>query len=196
MKNYQEKYHSNSFIYHLNTFKMIKSFTLHLKRLSLMAVTGLTIFLCGTSMNAQNSVNFSGTWAFNESKSKMGDSPFRMNATTLVVKHDGNTLTADRTQAGFDGGEMKTTQKLTLDGKVCENTGMMDSKTKSIVTWSADKKSITIATTMVMNMGGDGMEMKTSETWNLGDDNKTLLIESVFAAPDGEMKTSLVYDKK
>jgi hypothetical protein len=175
---------------------MIKSFTSNLKRLSLMAGTGLIIFLCSTSMYAQNSVNFSGTWAFNESKSKLGDSPFRMNATTLVVKHDGNILTDERTQAGFDGGEMKTTQNLTLDGKVCENTGMMDSKSKSIVTWSADKKSITIATTMTFDMGGDSREMKTSETWKLGDDNKTLLIESVFAAPDGEMKTSLVYDKK
>lgn len=170
-------------------------YILNLKRLSLLAGTGLIIFLCSTPLNAQNSVNFSGTWAFNESKSKLGDSPFRMNATTLVVKHDGNTLTNDRTQAGFDGGEMKTTQKLTLDGKVCENTGMMDSKTKSVVTWSADKKAITIATTMVMDMGGESREMKTSETWKLGDD-KTLLIESSFAGPEGEIKTSLVYDKK
>jgi hypothetical protein len=176
--------------------KMGNSYILNLKRLRLLAGTGLIILLCNSTMNAQNSVNFSGTWAFNESKSKMGDSPFRMNATTLVVKHDGNTLTDDRTQAGFDGGEMKTTEKLTLDGKVCENTGMMDSKRKSVVTWSADKKAITIATTMAFDMGGTVNEMKTSETWKLGDDNKTLVIESSFAGPDGETKTTLVYDKK
>ena len=175
---------------------MTKSFTLKLKRLRLLAGAGLIIFLCNSTLNAQNSVNFSGTWAFNESKSKLGDSQFRMNATTLVVKQDGNTLTDERTQAGFDGGEMKTTENLTLDGKVCENTGMMDSKRKSVVTWSADKKAITIATTMSFDMGGDAREMKTSETWKLGDDNKTLLIDTSFAGPDGETKTSLVYDKK
>ena len=175
---------------------MGNSFIFNLKRLRLLTGTGLIILLCNTTLNAQTSVNFSGTWAFNESKSKLGDSQFRMNATTIVVKHDGNTLTDDRTQAGFDGGEMKTTEKLTLDGKVCENTGMMDSKRKSVVTWSADKKSMTIATTMVFDMGGNSQEMKSSETWKLGDDNKTLLIETSFAAPDGEMKTSLVYDKK
>ena len=71
----------------------------------------------------------------------------------------------------------------------------MDSKTKSTVKWSADNKSITIASSTIFNMNGDNMEMKASETWIL-DGDKTLKIETTTSMPDGEMKTSLVYDKK
>jgi hypothetical protein len=114
----------------------------------------------------------------------------------MVVIHEGNNLSDDRTQPGFDGGEMKTTEKLTLDGKVCENIGFMDSKRKSTVSWAEDKKSITIATTIAFNMEGEMREFKTSETWKLGEDGKSLLMETSFTTPDGEMKTTLFYDKK
>ena len=147
-------------------------------------------------VSAQNgTVNFSGNWALNESKSKLGDGPFKMAASTLSVKQDGNNLSIDRTMSGHDGQEMKMTGKYTLDGKVCENSGMMDMKTKSTVIWSVDKKSITIASVTIFNMNGDNMEMKSSEIWKLEGD-KTLKIEATNDTPDGEMKTSLVYDKK
>jgi hypothetical protein len=160
-------------------------------------VITLLLCSCASSIFAQSGgVNFSGSWALNEAKSKFGDSQFRMAATLLVVKHEGNNLSDERTQPGFDGGEMKTSEILTLDGKVCENTGMMDSKRKSVVTWSADKKSITISTTMVFDMGGESREMKSSEIWKLGEDGKSLIIETSFTTPDGDMKTTLFYDKK
>lgn len=142
------------------------------------------------------SINFSGTWTLNETKSKFGDSQFRFGATLLVVTHEGNTLSDERTQPGFDGNEMKTSEKFTLDGNVCENTGFMDSKRKSTVSWTEDKKSITIATSTVFDMNGETREMKSSEIWKLGEDGKSLLIESSFTSPDGEIKNSLFYDKK
>jgi hypothetical protein len=43
-------------------------------------------------------------------------------------------------------------------------------------------------------MNGDTMEMKSSEIWKLEGDK--LAIEATNSMPDGEMKTSLVYDKK
>ena len=176
---------------------MKNSDVLNMGRLRLLFGVGFIIILFSLNATAQNSKpNFSGSWTLNEAKSKFGDSQFRMAAVTMIVKQEGNNLTDDRTQPGFDGGEMKTTEKLTLDGKVCENTGVMDSKRKSTATWSADKKSLLIATTLVFDMGGQATEMKSSETWKFGENNATLLIETSFTAPDGEMKTSLVYDKK
>jgi len=118
-----------------------------------------------------------------------------MASTTLVVKQEGNTLSTDRTMAGPDG-EMKMTNNYTLDGKVSENTGMMDMKTKSTVAWSEDKTSITISSTMVFDMNGESREMKSAETWKLSDGGKTLTIESTRTRPDGDMKTTAVYDKK
>jgi len=91
---------------------------------------------------------------------------------------------------------MKTSEKFTLDGNVCENTAFMDSKRKSTVSWTEDKKSITIATSTVFDMNGETREMKSSEIWKLGEDGKSLLIESSFTSPDGEIKNSLFYDKK
>jgi len=147
-------------------------------------------------VSAQNgTINFSGNWVLNESKSKFGDSPFRMAASILIVKQEGNNLSTERTQNSPDGQEMKTTGKFTMDGKECENSGFMDSKTKSTVKWSADNKSITIASSTIFNMNGDNMEMKASETWMLEGD-KALKIETTNSMPDGELKTTLVYDKK
>jgi hypothetical protein len=156
---------------------------------------GLLILLF-SQVSAQNStINFSGNWALNESKSKLGDGPFKMAASALTVKQEGNNISIDRTMNGPDGQEMKMSGKYTLDGKVCENSGIMDMKTKSTVTWSADKKSITIASTTIFDMNGDNMEMKSTELWKL-EGAKTLTIEATNSTPDGEMKTTLVYDIK
>lgn len=180
----------------MNYINGSKSGKTSLKYLVTFAIS-LLFFSCFTAIYAQSGgANFSGSWGLNETKSKFGDSQFRMAATLLVVKQEGNNLSDERTQPGFDGGEMKTTEILTLDGKVCENAGMMDSKRKSTVTWSADNKSITILTTVVFDMGGQPGEMKSSEIWKLGEDGKSLIIDTSFTTPDGDMKTTLFYDKK
>jgi hypothetical protein len=169
----------------------------NLKGVRLLIPIGLFIILINLPLSAQDGGNnFSGTWGLNETKSNFGDSQFRMAATLMVVKHEGNILSDDRTQPGFDGNEIKTTEKLTLDGKECENIGMMDSKRKSTVAWSPDKKSMTISSSVTFERDGQTMDMKFSEIWKLGEGGKSLLIESSFISPNGEMKTSLVYDKK
>lgn len=160
----------------------------------LMIIGVSVLFLMQVSAQSGN-VDFSGNWVLNESKSKFGDGPFRMASNTLVVKQEGINLTVERTMQGPDG-EMKMTNKYTLDGKVSENTGMMDMKSKSTVTWSQDKSSITIATTMNFDMNGETREMKSTEVWKLGDAGKSLTIEATNPTPDGEMKTTAVYDKK
>jgi hypothetical protein len=146
-------------------------------------------------VSAQNGTpNFSGNWSINETKSNFGDAPFRMAASLLTVNQEGNNLTIDRTVSGPDGQEIKMSGKYTLDGKESENTGFMESKTKSTVTWASDKKSFTIASTTFFNMNGDTMEMKSSEIWKLEGDS--LKIDATNSMPEGDMKTNLVYDKK
>jgi hypothetical protein len=163
------------------------------KKINPFVIIGLALLF--TAQLSAQTVNFSGTWALNESKSKFGDAQFRMAASILSVKQEGNNLSIDRTMNGPDGQEMKMTGKYTMDGKESENSGMMDMKTKSTVTWAADKKSFTIASSTLFNMNGDNREMKSSETWKLEDD-KTLRIDATNDTPDGDMKTSAVYDKK
>jgi len=158
-------------------------------------ILGFVVFsMASTSLFAQ--ANFSGTWTFNESKSNFGDSQFRFAATSMVVTQDANTLTVESTMPSRDGGEMKTSAKYTFDGKVSENP-MFNTTRKSTVTWSPDKTSMIIASTMTFDMNGETREMKSTDTWKLAEGGKVLMIESVRLNRDGEeMKTTAAYDKK
>lgn len=147
-----------------------------------------------TSLFSQ--VNFSGTWTLNQTKSNLGEGMGgRMAAKSLTIVQQANDLTVDRTQDSRDGEEMKTTSKYTLDGKECANTGIMNSKLKSTVTWSADKATLSFANTMVFDRDGDPMEIKSTEAWKLTD-AKTLSIASQSTTPMGDTSVTLVYDKK
>jgi len=156
-------------------------------------LSSIVFMLASAGLFAQS--NFSGTWAFNESKSDFGDSQFRFAATTMVVTQAGNVLTVESTMPGRDGGEMKTTSKYNLDGTVSENP-MFNTTRKSTVAWSADKASMTIASTMTFERDGESREMKSTETWKLTEGGKVLMLESVRPGRDGEMKITVAYDKK
>jgi hypothetical protein len=153
----------------------------------------LVLLLVGAGLYAQP--NFSGTWAFNESKSNFGDSQFRWAITTIAAVQEGNNLTLENTMPGRDGDEVKSTDKLTLDGQVCENPAFNTTR-KSIVTFPEDKSSMIISSTMNFEREGESREFKTVAIWKLAEDGKVLLIESSFPTPDGEIKTTLAYDKK
>jgi hypothetical protein len=156
---------------------------------------GLLVFMfISASLFAQT--NFTGTWALNESKSNFGDSQFRMASTSMVVTQDVKILTVESTRPGRDGGETKTTAKYNLDGTLSENPAFNTTR-KSTVTWSADKTSMTIASTMTMERDGETREIKSSETWKLTEAGKVLMVENVRAGQDGtERKTTAAYDKK
>ena len=154
-----------------------------------------TVVLAFISAGLFAQANFSGTWGFNESKSNFGESQFRFAATTMVVTQAGNVLTVESTMPGRDGGEMKTTSKYNLDGTVSENP-MFNTTRKSTAAWSADKTALTISSTMTFERDGESREMKTTETWKITEGGKVLMLESVRPGRDGEMKTTVAYDKK
>ena len=169
---------------------MIKLGTSKLRKLF-----GVVVF-CMTASGLNAQANFSGTWAFNESKSIFGNSQFRFAATSMVVTQGPNLLSVESTIPSRDGGERKASAKYTLDGKVSENP-MFNSTRKSTVTWSPDKSSLIIASTMTFDMNGETREIKSTETWKLSEGGKVLLIESVRPNREGgETKTTAAYDKK
>lgn len=139
--------------------------------------------------------NLSGTWNFNESKSQLGENRFRMPASKLTIAQDENTLNIERQVKGRDGQDMTMKEKYTLDGKVSENTGFMNSVKKSTVAWSADNKTLTITSTTVMERDGNTTEIKQVENIKISDDGNTLTIDSTSTSPRGERKQTLVYEK-
>jgi hypothetical protein len=159
--------------------------------------TFILSLLVVSSLNSQTGgVNFTGSWAFNETKSSPAQGGFRMGSGSYVITQDGNNLTAERTSTGPDGTERKTTSKYTLDGKECSNTVFNTMVQKSIVQWSADGKSLNFSNTMNMERDGTTTEFKSTQTWKINDADKTLIMESVFNGQNGEVKTTNVYDKK
>jgi len=171
--------------------------------LQILSYTVIFAFLClPMASNAQGSkANFSGTWAFNADKSQMGQSQSQgggqrggFGRGNFVAKQEGNLLTVDRTRTNQDGQSVTTTSKYTLDGKLSVNsTGRGESK--STAKWSADDKSLTIVTTRTFERDGQTTEMKTTEVWSLTSPT-TLTIASTMNTPNGERKTTMVYDKK
>jgi len=170
--------------------------------LQILSYTVLFAFLCfPLTSNAQGSkANFSGTWTFNAEKSQMGEAPQGggmrggFGGGNFVAKQEANLLTVDRTRTNQDGQAVTTTSKYTLDGKESVNsTGRGESK--STATWSADGKSLTIVTTRSFERDGQTTEMKTTEAWSLTGAN-ALSIVSTMNTPNGERKTTAVYDKK
>ena len=161
-----------------------KSF-LRLLALTLMA----SIFILPVKINAQGTkANFSGTWTLNESKSTMpqGGGGQRMGGREFTITQDANLLTQTRT--GQDGTARAT--KYTLDGKESVNT-FGEYESKSTAKWSADGKSLTIITKTNFN----GNERTSTAVWSLTD-AKTLSIVSTRQSQNGEVKSTMVYDKK
>jgi hypothetical protein len=155
----------------------------------------VSLFILPVKLNAQGAKpNFAGSWAFNESKSNMGEGRGFRSATQMTITQDANTLTNARVRTNQDGESTTTTDKYTLDGKECVNTsGRGPSKT--IVTWSADGKTLNFATTRTFERDGETTEIKSNEVWTLTD-AKTLSIQSTTKMQDTERKATLVYDKK
>ncbi len=153
------------------------------------------ILLISAGLFAQT--NFSGTYALNESKSNFGENQFRFASATMVVTQDDKVLTVETVRPGQDGNEVKITAKYNLDGTLSENPAFNNTVRKSTVTWSPDKTSITIASTMTFDMNGETRTMNSSQTWKLTEGGKILLLDNVMPGRDGgEMKTTAAYDKK
>ena len=153
----------------------------------------VSLSLLSGSLSAQP--DFSGSWALNESKSTLGDGP-RMSVTSMTVNQEENLMSVDLVQPSWDGGEMKRSEKYTLDGKESVNEGMMGSSVKTITSWSEDKKELRFAKTIAFDMNGETMEMKLNDAWTLSGDGKTLTVKSTMISDMGETNLVLVYDKK
>lgn len=143
--------------------------------------------------------NFSGTWALNAEKSTFGQAQGQapqgqgqrggFGGGNFVAKQEANLLSVERTR-----GEQTTVSKYTLDGKESVNsTGRGESK--STATWSADGKSLTVVTTRSFERDGQTTQMKSTEVWTLTSP-ALLSIVTTSTTPNGERKTTMVYDKK
>ena len=165
------------------------------KKISQFSVLALFCYflLIPTISEAAPKINFSGDWTYNESNSNVGEGRGGRAASKMLVKQDGNNLMIERTRAGRDGQTRTDTEELTLDGKVVKNEGENRTSNTSAA-WSGN--SLVIKSDMVMSRQGQSFEMKSTETWQLSEDGKTLTIQSNSSSSRGERTATLIYNKK
>jgi len=169
------------------------------KVIGILAFAVIVAFIMPSTASGQAKANFSGNWVFNASKSDQPQGGGQgqgqrsgFGGGNFVAKQDANTLTVERTRTSQNGQTVTTTMKYTLDGKESINTGAGGrGESKSVATWSADGKSLTIVTTRTFN----NRTMTTKEVWTLTAPN-TLTITTTSSTPNGEMTMKRVYDKK
>lgn len=137
---------------------------------------------------AAQEIYFSGNWKLNSGKSKL-NAEFSFAPFQLIIAQKGNDLSVER-HSEFQGESFTMTDKFTLDGKECVNTGYMETKKKSNATWSDDKKSLKITSKIVMD---DGNEINITEIYKL--DGANLVIDSSSTSSWGDMAETHVYDK-
>ena len=134
-------------------------------------------------------LDFTGTWKLNASKSKLGDQ-FSMAPREIIIAQKDNDLAIEK-HSSFQDQEFTTTDKFTLDGKECVNTGWQDSQKKSTVVWADDKQSLKI--TSKLNIG-DGGEMTIIEVLKM--DGPNMVLESTASSSYGDMSETMVYEKQ
>lgn len=176
--------------------KNIEKFQMNSSVMRLISLIIMMAFMVPVVTNAQSGkVNFSGNWTLNTEKSTLGQGGGqRMGGGNFVATQEANLLTVIRTRTNQSGETTTTTSKYTLDGKESVNTSARG-ESKSVANWSADGMTLNIATSRIMDMNGESRTMKSTEVWALTD-AKTITVESSFTTPDGERKSTRVYNIK
>jgi len=161
----------------------------------------LAVTIFPLSLRGQGSVtDFSGSWIYNAEKSNTGQAAGQgqgrggFSAGDFSVKQEGNLLTVERTRTNPEGQSSTTIMKYTLDGKESNNsTGRGTSK--SIASWSADGKILTIKSTRSLERNGETVTMNSTDVWSMPDKN-TVTIVSTSSSPNGDRTITTVYNKK
>jgi hypothetical protein len=159
-------------------------------------------FMMPALTNAQaGKANFAGNWAVNAEKSTQpqqggqggggGRGGFGMGP--LSVTQEANLLAVETSRTNQNGETTKTTMKYTLDGKESVNTNPRGDS-KSVATWSADGKTLTIVTTRTMDMNGESRTIKTTAVWAM--EGANLAVTTTTPGQNGDRVVKLVYDKK
>lgn len=163
--------------------------------LKILSFAVILAFFMPVVTNAQaGKANFAGNWVRNAEKSDQpqgGGGGGGFGGGPMTVTQEANLLTVETTRTNQSGETTKTVMKYTLDGKESINTSARGDS-KSVATWSADGKSLTVVTTRNFN----GNDMTTKAVWTLGAGN-TLMTTTTMPTQDGTERTvKAVYDKK
>ena len=140
-------------------------------------------------------VDFSGDWLFNEDKSELGGAgtgaiPYRMK-----TDQDGDILFVSKYNNVEWDGEQINNEEIDLTGGEMRSQAFNTPRI-SKASWDEGTGSLTINSTVTFSRGGNIIEMKSSEEWQLAGDENTLTIHQESAGFRGNrVSTTLTYEK-
>jgi hypothetical protein len=162
----------------------------------------LCILLIPNHVSAQT--DFSGTWAFNQSKSTQpgggGGGGGRRGGmmgggnSDLTITQDGNTITVKSMRPTRDG-QQEFTQIIVADGEAHEAESNFGTST---ITAEWKEGILVVEETRSMSRGGQSMTFTTTSAYTLSADGKELVVTSERSGMGGSggVTTKSVYDKK
>jgi len=154
------------------------------------AILALALFVVAAVGLGAQGTNFAGTWVLDQAKSQMpqmgGGGRGPGGGGPMTIAQTAAELTIERT--GMGGQTTKSVYK--LDGSESVNPGGRGGESKSTAKWNGAKLGIKT----VMAMGETTME--TTAVYSLSADGKVLTVEQTRQSPNGEVKSTMVYNKQ
>ncbi|MBN2410771.1 hypothetical protein JXQ31_03695 [candidate division KSB1 bacterium] len=154
------------------------------------------VFLTGLlllDVFAGDQLDFSGEWVLNENKSMLDENGTNFLPSKLMVTQKGNDITIVKTFQREYEDDFVIEEKLTLDGKECKSE-FWNSPRTTTATWSAKGDTLTIASKIFFEGGGQSSEMILNEAWSIKDRN--LSIKHFSSSSWGERKITIIFDKQ
>ena len=144
----------------------------------------------------QTKTNFSGSWALNLDKTDQGGAPVWVLPTKFAIAQSANSIVISRTLTDDQHSQNSYTDTLLFDeSAVTTIVAFLHSKKISRLKWATDGKRFVIESTSIDSSGEYGS--KTTETWSLLDDGKTLIDQRRIVQTNGmDYIINAYYDKK
>jgi len=139
--------------------------------------------------------DFSGTWIFNEEKSKLdnfgaGSLPFK-----IIISKNGNEFNIQKTFILEFEDDKITDEKISLEGKETKSE-MLNSPRIMKARWSDKGDTLIVESKVLLNRGGNNSEMIFNENWKLMNGGSTLSVKQYSKSFWGERRLTVVYDKQ
>jgi len=146
-------------------------------------------------LKSKYTVNFSGTWKFNEAKSELGNSGPANVPYEMKIDQDDDLIHVNKYTTVEYGDDQLTNDDISLDGTEMKSR-IFNSPRVSKASWDAVSNSIKISSTVKFDRDGRSIEMKSSEEWSLLEKGKILKIVQVSTGFRGEKNNvSLIFSR-
>lgn len=169
----------------------------------------ICVFVMAVSVSAQKATttDFSGKWALDVAKSKLGERN-NIESQTMTVTQTAADIkieTATKRMAppagapaggrmgGGGGGDTPMTYSLGKETRVDQQMGQVTVPVTMKSSWDGSK--LILATSRTFTRPGGDVTSTTKDTWELGADGKTLTVTAERTGPQGSTSTTRVYSK-